>query len=146
MKNPTTLWNLLMVEILGYLNKNSLSLKEIKPTKEQIVSLSDLLSTGKINSKQGKDVLSEMLQDGNDPVKIVKERGMEQISDSSIVEQVVDDVLKQNAQSIADWQKGKDRALGYLVGQAMKLSKGKVNPGLAKAAILAKIGPCGSKK
>ena len=145
-KNPTTLWNLLMVEILGYLNKNSLSLKEIKPTKEQIVSLSDLLSTGKINSKQGKDVLSEMLQDGNDPVKIVKERGMEQISDSSIVEQVVDDVLKQNAQSIADWQKGKDRALGYLVGQAMKLSKGKVNPGLAKAAILAKIGPCGSKK
>ena len=71
---------------------------------------------------------------------------MEQISDSSIVEQVVDDVLKQNAQSIADWQKGKDRALGYLVGQAMKLSKGKVNPGLAKAAILAKIGPCGSKK
>lgn len=145
-KNPTTLWNLLMVEILGYLNKNALTLKDIKPTKEQIVALSDLLSTGKINSRQGKDVLAEMLAEGKDPLSIVKEKGMEQISDDSVVEKVVADVLAQNAQSIADWQKGKDRALGYLVGQAMKLSKGKVNPGLAKQKIMEKIGPCGSKK
>ena len=145
-KNPTTLWNLLMVEILGYLNKNGLSLKDIRPTKEQVVSLSDLLSTGAINSRQGKDVLSEMLTDGKDPLTIVKEKGMEQISDSASVEKVVEEVLAQNQQSVSDWQKGKDRALGYLVGQAMKKSQGKVNPALAKEKILAKIGPCGSKK
>ena len=117
-KNPVTLWNLLMVEILGYLNKNETPLKAIKPTKDQIVALSDMLATGKINSRQGKDILSEMLS-------------------------TVEDVLAQNAQSIADWKRGKDRALGYLVGQAMKISKGKVNPALAKEKILEKIGPCG---
>ena len=145
-KNPVTLWNLLMVEILGYLNKNGIALKDIRPTKEQVVTLSDLLSAGKINSRQGKEILAEMLEEGKDPLAIVKEKGMEQISDASIIEQVVEDVLAQNAQSVSDWQKGKDRALGYLVGQAMKLSKGKVNPALAKERILAKIGPCGSRK
>jgi aspartyl-tRNA(Asn)/glutamyl-tRNA(Gln) amidotransferase subunit B len=145
-KNPTTLWNALMVDILGYLNKNSLALKDLKFTKENLVTLVNLLADGKINSKQGKEVLAIMLSEGKDPKAIVKEKGLEQISDTSAIEALVEQVLSANAQSIADWQRGKDHALGYLVGQVMKASKGKANPALAKELILKKIGPCGAKK
>ncbi|MDD6240909.1 MAG: Asp-tRNA(Asn)/Glu-tRNA(Gln) amidotransferase subunit GatB [Eubacteriales bacterium] len=145
-KNPTTLWNFLMVDILGYLNKNSLSLKDLKFTKENLASLVNLLSDGKINSKQAKEVLSVMLEKGSDPLSVVKEKGMEQISDTGAIETLVEGVLADNAPTIADWQRGKDHALGYLVGQVMKRSKGKANPSLAKELILKKIGPCGAKK
>lgn len=145
-KNPSTLWNLLMVDILGYLNKNNLTLKDLKFSKEQLTTLVNLLADGKINSKQGKEVLSLMLVEGKDPSAVVKEKGMEQITDTNAIESLVDAVLADNQQSVADWQRGKDHALGYIVGQVMKRSKGKANPSLAKELILKKIGPCGSKK
>lgn len=145
-KSPETLWNFLMVEILGYLNKKEETLNDLKFSKDYLVSLVNAVSTGKINSKQAKEVLSVMFEDGSDPVKIIKDKGLEQISDTSAIESLVDEVLNANAQSIADWQRGKDHALGYLVGQVMKASHGKANPSLAKELILKKIGPCGSKK
>ncbi len=145
-KNPTLLWNFLMVDILGYLNKNSLSLDQLKFHKDQLVSLLNTLHSGKINSKQAKEVLLEMLEDGKDPLSIIKEKGMEQIDDDSLITSLVQEVLNKNEQSISDWQRGKDHALGYLVGQVMKASLGKANPSKAKEFILAKIGPCGSKK
>lgn len=145
-KNPSTLWNFLMVDILGYLNKNSLKLTDLKFHKDQLVSLLNVLQAGKINSKQAKEVLSEMFASGKDPLSLIKEKGMEQISDSFAIEKMVDEVLSKNEQSISDWQRGKDHALGYLVGQVMKASKGKANPSLAKEMIVSKIGPCGSKK
>lgn len=145
-KNPTLLWNFLMVDILGYLNKNSLTLDQLKFHKDQLVSLLNSLNEGKINSKQAKEVLSEMFLDGKDPLSIIKEKGMEQIDDDSLITSLVEEVLSKNAQSISDWQRGKDHALGYLVGQVMKASRGKANPSKAKEFILSKIGPCGSKK
>jgi aspartyl-tRNA(Asn)/glutamyl-tRNA(Gln) amidotransferase subunit B len=83
-----------------------------------------------------------MLTDGKNPADIVKEKGLEQISDTGALEAIIDGVLAQNAQSIQDYQHGKDHALGYLVGQVMKESHGKANPGLAKDLIVRKIGPC----
>lgn len=145
-KNPTTLWNILMVEILGYLNKAEKRLSDLPFSKENLVTLVNYVTEGKINSKQAKEILSLMMEKGLDPKKVIHEKGMEQISDTGAIEKLVDDVLSQNAQSISDWQKGKDHALGYIVGQVMKASKGKANPSLAKELILKKIGPCGSKK
>lgn len=145
-KNPRTLWSLLLVDILGYLNKNDLSLSQSKLKKKDLVTLVDLLNDKKINSRQGKDILSLMLEEGKSPESIIREKGYEQVSDDNFIIDVVNKVLEANAQSIADWKRGKDRALGYLVGQAMKLSQGKINPALAKEKILEKIGPCGSDK
>ncbi len=145
-KNPTTLWNLLMVDILGYLNKNEKTLADLKFTKDALVSLINSIVSGKINSKQGKEVLADMFETGKDPQTIIKEKGLEQISDSSAVEKIVDEVLEKNEPTIQDWQRGKDHALGYLVGQVMKNSNGKANPSLAKELILKKIGPCGKNK
>lgn len=142
-KNPTILWNYLMVDLLGYLNKNNQSLSELKFNKESLVFLINLVADNKINSKQAKEVLSIMETTGEKPQDIVKEKGMEQISDDSAIEKLVAEVLNANPQAIEDWQRGKDHALGYLVGQVMKLSRGKANPGKSKELILSKIGPCG---
>ncbi len=144
-KNATTLWNYLMVELMGYLNKNEMSLKDLPFSKEYMVSLVNLVSEGKINSKQAKEVLSIMEEKGEDPLKVVKEKGMEQISDSSFISSLVDEVIAENPSVVSDWKKGKDHALGYLVGQVMKKSKGKANPALAKEMILSIIGPCGKQ-
>ncbi len=145
-KNPKTLWNYLMVDTLGYLNKNSAKISDIKFTKEQFVSLINMIDSGKLNSKQAKEVLLVMLTDGKDPKKVVKERGMEQISDEGIIASIVDQVLSSNPQVVEDWKHGKDHAIGYLVGQVMKLSKGKANPSLAKEKILSIIGPLGKRE
>ncbi len=145
-KSPEILWNFLMVEILGYLNKNEQTLQDLKFSRDALVSLVNIVHAGKINSRQAKEVLAIMLEEGADPVKIIKDKGLEQVSDTGAIENFVDEVLACNAQSIADYQKGKDRALGYLVGQVLKASHGKANPTLAKELILKKIRPCGSNK
>ncbi len=145
-KNATTLWNYLMVEIVGYLNKNEKSLSDLPFSKEQMVAFVNLISEGKINSKQAKEVLAIMEEKGEDPLKIVREKGMEQISDASFIDSLIEEVLSENGSVVEDWKRGKDHALGYLVGQVMKKSKGKANPALAKEHILAIIGPCGKNK
>jgi aspartyl-tRNA(Asn)/glutamyl-tRNA(Gln) amidotransferase subunit B len=141
-KSPSTLWNFLLVDILGYLNKNEKNLSDLLFNKENLVVLCNYLTAGKINSKQAKDVLAEMISKGSNPLDVIKEKGLSQISDTSAIEKIVDDVLAANAQSITDYQHGKDHALGYLVGQVMKASHGKANPNLAKELIVKKIGPC----
>jgi aspartyl-tRNA(Asn)/glutamyl-tRNA(Gln) amidotransferase subunit B len=141
-KNPTLLWNYLMVDTQSWLNKNEKTLDKLPFTKEAFVSLINLIDSGKINSKQAKEVLAEMLATGANPADVVKAKGMEQISDAAAVQSLVDAVLAKNQQSVSDWQHGKDHALGYLVGQVMALSHGKANPSLAKELIIKVIGPC----
>ena len=145
-KNANILWNYLMVDIMGYLNKNGLSLKDLKFTKEHLVLFVNLINDGKINSKQGKEVLALMEESGKNPLEIVKEKGLEQISDDSFIIELADKVLEANPSVVTDWGNGKDHALGYLVGQVMKLSHGKANPSRSKEIILSKIGPCGKNK
>ncbi len=141
-RKPSVLWNFLLVDILGYLNKNEKTISSLPFGKEYLVSLINQLIDGKINSKQAKEVLSIMLSEGTNPLDIIKEKGMVQISDASAIEKIVDEVIEKNPQTVFDHQHGKDHALGYLVGQVMKNSHGKANPVLAKDTLLKKIGPC----
>lgn len=137
--NVKTLWNYLMGDISAYLNKDMLKISDLKITKEQLRDFCNMVNKGKINSKQAKEVLGLMLRDGADPQKIVKDLGLEQISDESAIKEIVDKILLENEQSIKDYLRGKDRALGYVVGQVMKASRGKANPEVAKRLILEEI-------
>ncbi len=83
-----------------------------------------------------------MLDEGRTPKDVIEEKGFEQISDSSEIDKIVSEVLAANQQSVSDYKNGKDRALGYLVGQVMKLSKGKANPSVAKEKLVAILGEC----
>lgn len=145
-KDVKTVWNYFMVDIKGYINKSlgQLTLDNLPFAPKDLVDLSNLVSEGKINSKQAKVVLEDLMK-GIKPHDSVHTHGFEQISDEGQIQTVVDSILANNQQVIDDWHKGKDHALGYLVGQVMKATHGKANPSKAKELILAKIGPLGKR-
>ncbi|RVU54794.1 Asp-tRNA(Asn)/Glu-tRNA(Gln) amidotransferase subunit GatB [Anaerosphaera multitolerans] len=106
---------------------------------EDFASLLKVIKEGKINNNAGKKVLREMFEKGKNPNEIIEEQGLLQISDSSEIENIVENVLKENTQSIEDYKAGKDRAFGFLVGQVMKASKGKANPKIVNELLREKL-------
>ena len=126
--------NWLVQDYSGYLSKNRLEVETAVIKPEYWSELLQLLNDGSISSKQAKSVFEEMTT-GKSPKAIVKEKGIEQVSDDEVISEIVKQVLNNNPQSIKDYREGKDRALGYLVGQVMKMSNGQVNPAKASALL-----------
>ncbi len=129
--NPKSVSNWIMSDIARVLNEKDEEPDSIPFTGEELGELVKLIDSGKISSAIAKKVLEEMFE-GNEtnPNKIVEEKGWIQISDEGQIKEVVIKILDENPQSIIDFKAGKDRALGFLVGQAMKETKGKANPQL----------------
>ncbi len=98
-----------------------------------------LIDNGTISGKIAKTVFKEMFATGKRADEIVKEKGLVQISDEGEIQAIVDKVIAANPQSVADFHAGKDRALGFLVGQVMKETKGKANPGLVNKLLKEKL-------
>lgn len=94
----------------------------------------NMVEKGEISGKQAKVVFEEIMK-GKDPRKVVEEKGMKQMSDEGALLAVITQVLDANPQSIADFKNGKDRAVGFLVGQVMKASKGQANPAMTNRLI-----------
>ena len=99
-----------------------------------------LIDKGTISSAIAKKVLTELFENPKDPEEIIKEKGWIQISDEGAIKEVVMKVLENNPQSVADFKGGKDKALGFLVGQAMKETKGKANPQMLNKMFLEELG------
>ena len=106
---------------------------------ENLAELVEIIDNGTISTKIGKDVLEIMFDENKAPKEIIKEHGWIQISDESEIKNVVLEVLANNPQSIEDYKAGKDRALGFLVGQAMKQTKGKANPQMLNKMFLEEL-------
>lgn len=114
--------------------------KFVLPFKDsEFLKLLNYIKDGKINNNAGKKVLREMFETDRSAEEIIKEKGLIQISDAGEIEKIVDEVLNENPQSIEDFKNGKDRALGFLVGQIMKKSRGKANPQLANKMLVEKM-------
>ena len=107
---------------------------------ENFAKLINLAKDNKVNNNVAKKLLREIFESNEDPEKLAEDRNLLQISDSNFLEEVVDEVLSENPESIEDIKNGKDRAFGYLVGQAMKKTKGKGNPVEINALLKEKIG------
>jgi len=137
--NPKTVSNMIMTDIIGYLNAEEMEAKEIPFTAEQLGNLVVLIDKGTISSSIAKKVLQEMFTEPKDPQKIIEEKGWVQISDEGAIKEVVLKILEANPGSIADYKAGKDRALGFLVGQAMKETKGKANPQMLNKMFLEEL-------
>ena len=129
-KNAKNLCNLLTSELTGLLVKDDKTIDDSKVTPFNLAKLSNMINDNKISSKQAKEVLEAML-DGEDPEKVVESKGMKQVSNEDEILKIVISVLDENPQSITDFKNGKDRALGFMVGQVMKKSKGQANPKMA---------------
>lgn len=107
----------------------------IKGEPDHVAQLVNLMEQGKISSRIAKEIFGEMFDTGKMPDEIVRERGLEQISDDSLIEQVIKEVISENPQAVQDYKAGKKQALGFLVGQVMKKTKGKANPQIANQKI-----------
>ncbi len=125
---PKTVSNWLMGDISKVLNEKELEPSDIPFTAEQLAKMITLIEKGTISTSAAKKVLDKMFESPEDPEKIVEKLGLVQVSDEGAIKEMIQEVLNNNPQSIIDYKAGKDRALGFLVGQTMKLSKGKANP------------------
>lgn len=131
--------NWLMGEVLAYLNKQQKELKDVVLTPAGLSKMVQLIEKGTISSKIAKKVFNELIEKGGDPEEIVKAKGLVQISDEGTLRKVVTEILDNNEQSIEDFKNGKDRAIGFLVGQIMKATKGQANPPLVNKILLEEI-------
>ncbi|WP_279083632.1 Asp-tRNA(Asn)/Glu-tRNA(Gln) amidotransferase subunit GatB [Lactobacillus apis] len=126
--DPQLAANWMNTQVNGYLNDNRVELADIKLTPENLAAMIKLIKDGTISSKIAKKVFAETIANGTDPKKYVEDQGMVQLSDTSVLEPMVKEVVDNNPQSVEDFKNGKDRAIGFLVGQIMKQTRGKANP------------------
>ena len=138
--DPRLSANWLLTEVLRVLKEKNINIEEFFVSAVNLGKLIKLIKSNVISSKIAKDVFEILLTEEKDPEVIVKENGWIQISDDSEIEKIVEQVLEANKQSIEDYKAGKSNALKYLVGQGMKLSKGKANPQMITDMILEKLG------
>ncbi|MED4600313.1 Asp-tRNA(Asn)/Glu-tRNA(Gln) amidotransferase subunit GatB [Paenibacillus validus] len=138
-KDAKAVSNWIMGDLLGYLNANGLEITDVQITGKSLGEMIGLIEKGTISSKIAKTVFKSMLETGKDPQTIVEEQGLVQISDEGAIAAVVDQIVSNNPQSVADFKAGKDKAVGFLVGQVMKETKGKANPGLVNKLILDRL-------
>ena len=135
--NPKSISNWIMGDLIRLLGEKELD--KVPFTGKDLASLVELIDSGKISSAIPKKVFEEMFETGKEPEVIVNEKGLVQISDEGAIKEIVMKVLENNPQSIADFKAGKDKALGFLVGQAMKESKGKANPQMLNKMFLEEL-------
>lgn len=131
--------NWLMGDFFAMLNEKKLTLAESPVSAENLGNLVELVSTNVINGKTAKDVFALMVETGESPEKIVEEKGLRQVTDTSAIEKIVDDILAANSANVAAYKSGKVGLMGWFVGQVMKASQGKANPGVVNQLLSQKL-------
>ena len=138
-KNAKAVANWILSDISKILNETETEPGQIPFDANQLAKLVQLIDNGTISSAIAKKVIVELFENPRDPEEIIKEKGWIQISDEGAIKEVVMKILENNPQSVADFKAGKDRALGFLVGQAMKETKGKANPQMLNQMFLEEL-------
>lgn len=137
--SPKLLSNWLQSELLALLKADKKTIEESPVKPKELAGLVGLIENNTISGKIAKDVLPEMYTGGKSADVIVKEKGLVQVTDTKLIEEIADKVIAANEKSVADFKAGKQQALGFLVGQMMKLSQGKANPKLANEILVKKL-------
>lgn len=127
--------NWIMGDVMAAVNTRNINIRELALTPTALVGLLKMIDSGAINGKMAKDVLIEAIETKASPDEIVRKKGLSQISDSSQIEEAVKKVLQKEIKSVDDYKAGKKAALGFLIGQVMKETKGKANPAMVNAAL-----------
>jgi len=136
---PKAISNWMMGELAAHLNASAKSIEESPVSPSQLTDLIKLVRGGVISGKAAKEVFEEMFASGKDPKIIVEEKGMKQISDESEIAGLIDKVLGANPGAVEEFKTGKKQAIGFLVGQVMKASRGQANPKLVNEILQKKL-------
>ncbi|NTW70906.1 MAG: Asp-tRNA(Asn)/Glu-tRNA(Gln) amidotransferase subunit GatB [Eubacteriaceae bacterium] len=126
--DPKSVVNWIMGDISAALNEQNISMKDVKFSPGDLGELIGLINKKAISVSIGKQVLKQMMETGESPSKIVEKSGLSQMNDEDELKKIVLTVLEKNPQSVEDLKNGKEKAIGFLVGQIMKETKGKANP------------------
>lgn len=137
--NPKSASNWITSIILGFLNKNELSIDELFFTPKMLVELIKMVEDGKISSKQSKEVFYKSLEDQKEPSVIVEELGIKQIGGTEEILSIVTEVLNEHPESIDTYKQGRTNIVDFLVGQVMKKTKGQANPAMTREMMISKI-------
>lgn len=136
---PKTVSNFIMTELLRELKDGNVSPKDSPVKPAHLAELLTLIKNGTISNKIGKEIFPEIYRTGASPMQYVKEKGLLQISDEGAIEKIIDGILARSPKEVADFKAGKEKLLGFFVGQAMKETKGKANPALLNEILLKKL-------
>lgn len=132
--------NWLMGDFFAMLNEKKVELKDSPVSAENLGKLVELVTSNVINGKTAKDVFALMAETGDNPEKIVEEKGLKQVTDSGAIEAIVDEVIASSPENVAAYKAGKTNLAGWFVGQVMKKSQGKANPGVVNQLVAKKLG------
>jgi aspartyl-tRNA(Asn)/glutamyl-tRNA(Gln) amidotransferase subunit B len=137
--NPRTSANFILSELLRELNNSGKSASDSPVSAENLAELIKTLDAGNINNNQAKEVLVEMFVSGKSADEVIKEKGFEQISDSSAIEKIVDEIIEKNENQVNAYRNGNEKLFGFFVGQVMKASQGKANPKIVNEILKSKL-------
>jgi aspartyl-tRNA(Asn)/glutamyl-tRNA(Gln) amidotransferase subunit B len=138
--DPKLTANWMAAELFGRLNKEGKSIEECPVSSAQFSGLLKLISDDTISGKIAKTVLDKMFESGKDAAVIVEEEGLKQVTDTGAIEKAIDEVIAANPDKVAEYQSGKDKLFGFFVGQTMKATGGKANPGVVNDLLKQKLG------
>ena len=136
---PKIISNWVMGDLLRELNKNNQEIGQCPISPEALVNLLKLIDEGIISGNIAKSVFEEMYQTGKEANLIVEEKGLKQITDDKAIDEMVEGILQANPSQVEEYKGGKEKVLGFLVGQVMKASKGKANPGAVNKLLKEKL-------
>ena len=126
-------------DIVGYLKSNKLSFSELKLSPENLAEMINMISKNIISGKIAKEILPELIQKNISPKKLVEEKGLAMISDSSSISPIIDELINEHPNEVQAFKNGKTKLLGFFVGQLMKRTKGKADPKLANKLLMEKL-------
>ena len=126
-------------DIVGYLKSNKLSFSELKLSPENLAEMINMISKNIISGKIAKEILPELIQKNISPKKLVEEKGLAMISDSSSILPIIDELINEHPNEVQAFKNGKTKLLGFFVGQLMKRTKGKADPKLANKLLMEKL-------
>lgn len=138
-RDPKMAANWLITELLGALNRGGHDIVDSPITADQLGGLVDLIADQTISGRIAKDVFAEMLETGQDAAAIVEAKGLRQVTDTGAIDGLIDQVLTAHPDKVAEYKAGKDKLFGFFVGQVMKISQGKANPGLVNQTLKARL-------
>ncbi|MCH4020622.1 MAG: Asp-tRNA(Asn)/Glu-tRNA(Gln) amidotransferase subunit GatB [Erysipelotrichaceae bacterium] len=133
-RNAKAVCNWLLSDISAWLNKHEKTIDNCDLKPQNLAKLVSLIDAGEVSNAQAKKLVDDLMA-GKDPQKSAEEKGLRQVSDTGAIEKMVTEVLDANPQAIEDFKNGKDRAVGFLVGQVMKKSRGQANPGMVNKMV-----------
>ncbi|MDD5482064.1 MAG: Asp-tRNA(Asn)/Glu-tRNA(Gln) amidotransferase subunit GatB [Kiritimatiellae bacterium] len=138
--NPKAVSNFVMTEMLRLLAEKEMEIKDAQITPQSLAELVKLADEGKINSNSAKQIFAALFEKGGAPGRLMEAMGLVQVSDAGEIEDFVRKAMESNPKSVSDYRAGKEAALKYLVGQVMRLSRGKANPQMARELLKQKLG------